>query len=62
MCSSDLIVNKVIAADAVQADALHKALDGMSARKALQKARDKQHGASKDAKALEEVKGGSLPK
>jgi tetratricopeptide (TPR) repeat protein len=56
------IVNKVIAADAVQADALHKALDGMSARKALQKARDKQHGASKDAKALEEVKGGSLPK
>ena len=28
----------------------------------MQKARDKQHGASKDAKALEEVKGGSLPK
>lgn len=59
---ADEVVNKAIAADAAQADALHKALDGMTARKALQKARDKQTGAGKDAKALEEAKGGSMPK
>ncbi len=56
------LVNKAIAADAAQADLLHKALDGMTARKTLQKARDKQTGAGKDAKALEEAKGGTLPK
>ena len=52
-------VHKTIAVDAAQTESLQKLLDGMSARKSLQRARDKQNGAAKDAKALEEAKGAS---
>lgn len=41
------------------ADSLKKALDEMSARNALQRARDKKGGAYQDARALERKRGGS---
>lgn len=44
--------------DVVERERLQKALESMSARSALQRARDKQNGASKDAVQLEESRNG----
>jgi tetratricopeptide (TPR) repeat protein len=44
--------------DPIEVERLHKALEGMSARKALQRAHDKQNEAGKDARGLEERRAG----
>ena len=45
--------------DPVVVERWRKALEGMSARKALQRASDKQNGAAKDAARLEEERRGN---
>jgi tetratricopeptide (TPR) repeat protein len=58
LAHADEAIHKAIAADAAQAERLQRTLDSMSARKALQRARDKQTGAGKDARVLEEHRAG----
>jgi tetratricopeptide (TPR) repeat protein len=46
--------------DPIEVERLRKALEGMSSRKALQRARDKQTEAGKDARALDERRAGEV--
>ncbi|MBK8097414.1 MAG: hypothetical protein IPK26_09920 [Planctomycetes bacterium] len=55
---ADEAVANVVEPDPVVRERLQKALAGMSARKALQKARDKAAGTAKDARAVEAATGG----
>jgi tetratricopeptide (TPR) repeat protein len=54
---ADDVVATAVAADPTEAEALHKRLEELSARRALQRARDAQSGAAEDARKLEAATG-----